>query len=630
VTVWYAPAVRHDFIYDDHLLVVQPPPPRSAGDLLRVFAERHWESLPYYRPLARLTMVGQRLLHGERPAPFHLFNAVVMGALAALLYALLRLPAFAVPPAPAALGALLLAMHPIASSCVYPVCSGRETLLPGLFVVATVYAFLRRGVGWRVCAVAAFAAALLSKESAVVVPIVLVLADALGLPADAPGPDPRRWLGRYAPFLATLLLYLALRRLVLGGAGEYRVAVLEHPAMPALSLIYALQATFAPFVELVYEPRVTVWLSWWRQGLSALAVGALALAARCHWRAVARPVVFWVGWFLVTLLPTANLLHQEAHFDERYALLALAGVVGVGAALAARAWTRPGARRRTAVLGVVLVGACAVVSQHRGRYFRDDAAFLSQWLRTDPGSAEAHYNLGNHLHGRGDLDGAVAHYRAAIAAGPASAEMHHNLGIVFGMRHDYAAAEAQYRAALRLRPEYAIAHNNLGTALRSQGRQAEAVRHFRAAARLDPRLAVAHVNLGRSSHAAGRLAAAIRSYRAALRADPALPGVHNDLGNALVARGRVDEAVEHYRAALRLTPDLVEAHFNLGMALAAQGHGAEAADHLREAVRRSPELGRLLGPPVPPAPGDPARSGGAPPAGTGPPSAAATSGAESR
>ena len=71
VVALYLPAAGYDFIYDDAVLIVNEPAPQSSGDVLRVFGERHWHNLPYYRPVARVTMVAQKWLHGNRPAPYH-------------------------------------------------------------------------------------------------------------------------------------------------------------------------------------------------------------------------------------------------------------------------------------------------------------------------------------------------------------------------------------------------------------------------------------------------------------------------------------------------------------------------------------------------------------------------------
>ena len=142
----YVPSLQNDFIYDDVEIILAHRAPRSFADWAQIFKERHFPNLPYYRPVTRLTLLGQKRLHGDVPWPFHLANALLLGAAALLAFGILRLPAFGVQRGPALIAAAMFALHPAASSCVYPICSGRETLLPSVWMLGAMYAFLR---GWR-------------------------------------------------------------------------------------------------------------------------------------------------------------------------------------------------------------------------------------------------------------------------------------------------------------------------------------------------------------------------------------------------------------------------------------------------------------------------------------------------
>ena len=55
-------------------------------------------------------------------------------------------------------------------------------------------------------------------------------------------------------------------------------------------------------------------------------------------------------------------------------------------------------------------------------------------IRLKPGVAGAHYLLGNALHLKGDVDGAIAAFRRAIALTPNHAQAHNNLGVVYRER----------------------------------------------------------------------------------------------------------------------------------------------------------------------------------------------------
>jgi tetratricopeptide (TPR) repeat protein len=559
LTAFYVPSARNDFIYDDIQVIQKQQAPRSAADFARVFAEPHFPNLPYYRPVTRLTLLGQKTLHGDDPALFHLGNAALMGGAAVAAYVLLRLPVFRIDGAAALAAAALFALHPLASSTVYPISSGRETLLPSLWTLLAVYAFLQRGPRWYALALAAFAAALFSKEQSVVVPALFALADGLRLSADAPAGNLRRWAARYLPIAAIVSLYGAIRH-GLFGATEYAFG---SWAGPVLATAYALQTIVAPFRELVYEPPPPIWFSAPRLLLAAAFVATLVVMA-LRTRIAAEPATrFWAGWFATALLPTANLLRQEAHYDERYVFLASLGVLALAARLGGALADSPMARRALAAAAAAALVSAAAVSAGRAAYFSDDLSFSRQWLRTNPDSVNAHYNLAFALARRGDHAGAVEHYGAAVRIRPDYAYAQNNLGnalVALGRTEEGIAA---LREATRLDPAYADARHNLGIALAGQGKMEEATLELRAAARLDPQRAEVRNNLGNVLAASGRVDEAIPEFLEAVRLRPDFAAAHNNLANALARQGRLREAVEHYSEALRIQPDYREARSNL-------------------------------------------------------------------
>jgi Flp pilus assembly protein TadD len=134
--------------------------------------------------------------------------------------------------------------------------------------------------------------------------------------------------------------------------------------------------------------------------------------------------------------------------------------------------------------------------------------------------AVAQNALGNVLRAKGDLEGAVAAFRQAIALDPRSAPAHSNLGLVLHQQRDIDGAMAEYRLALDLEPKFAPAHSNLGHALTEKGDLDGAIREFRQAIALEPIAAVAHTNLGIALSSKGDLEGAIKELRLAIKLDP--------------------------------------------------------------------------------------------------------------
>ncbi|RIL07532.1 MAG: hypothetical protein DCC71_02610 [Proteobacteria bacterium] len=546
----YLPSLRNGFVYDDHEVIVVQPRPAGVADLARVFGEPHFRGLPYYRPIVRASLLAQKAVHGDAPALFHLGNAVLAGAAAAAAYLLLRAPALAISAPFAFAAAACFALHPVASSAVLPIASGRETLMPALFALASTAAWLRARRG---LAALLFAAALGSKEQSAVLPFLFVAADALGLAREAPPlrlRAARAWTRRYAAVVAVALAYVAVRGSVLGGtAVEW--AIDEAPLAPLGSLLFGAQVALAPFAQLHYEPDPSVWASPVRVAAAAAALAALAVFAVRSGAPSPRAALFWIVWFVATQLPTANVFRQEAPFDERYAFLALLAFPAVAAASASAAATSPARRRAALAVATALAVLLAATTLGRMPSFRDDAAFAAQWLRTNPRAPEAHHLLAVVAMQEGRLDDAVTHHRDALAGASGSPDLHVNLAV----------------------------------ALAETGRSDEARRELERALALDPGHPEAHSALGALLARSGRLEAAVEHHRAALRAAPRMAAAHNNLGSALARLGRRQEAEAALREAVRLAPGAADARANLALLLRETGRREEAEAVLRGSPR---------------------------------------------
>lgn len=524
VVAVYLPSAGHGFLYDDYEVILSNAPLRSVQDLGRILTERHFLSLPYYRPVVRSSLLLQRSLHGDEPGPFHLFNAGVAGLIALIAYALLRLPVFGLRPRWALLAAAVFALHPVASSCVYPIASGRETLLPALFVLLALYCFLRPGRWWRTGASVAFALALFGKEQAVVTLAIFVLADVLGLTSAPPGRSLRRWVVRYWPEAAIGALYFSIRHFLFAG-GEYRLGDLGQFA---LSYLYALQVVTVPFWEMVYEPPARVWFSPWRMAIALAIAGWALLWLRRSWPEVRALTGFWLGWFVLTLLPTANLLDQEAPFAERYVFLAALGPLFLLARILSNR-EKDGRPKLWTGLAVAVLLLLAGQTVTRGAYYRDYEAFCRQWVKTDPQSLNAHNSLAVVLTMDGRLEEAGRHYEEALKIAPANAQAHSNLANLRMQQGRIQEAYDLLQQALRLDPDSYATHNALGALLLGQGRIEQAIPHFARAISLNSENQQGHANLANALAHQGNTRQAVHHYREALRIHPGLAHVANRL-----------------------------------------------------------------------------------------------------
>ncbi|HEV3263121.1 MAG TPA: serine/threonine-protein kinase, partial [Gemmataceae bacterium] len=92
-----------------------------------------------------------------------------------------------------------------------------------------------------------------------------------------------------------------------------------------------------------------------------------------------------------------------------------------------------------------------------------------------PRYAGAQVNLGNTLLEKGDLDGAEANYRAAMAIDPDAAGISFNMGVVYDRRIDLAGAEEWFRKAVAAAPKHAYYREVLDGVVQRRARLDEAL-----------------------------------------------------------------------------------------------------------------------------------------------------------
>ncbi len=164
--------------------------------------------------------------------------------------------------------------------------------------------------------------------------------------------------------------------------------------------------------------------------------------------------------------------------------------------------------------------------------------------RNYPGYAGAHISLGNVMLQKGDLDGAEASYRAAIAVDP-GAGVYFNMGLLFDRRGDLAGAEEWRRKAVAAAPANAYYREVLDGTVRRRARLDEL-----AAGRADPTTTAEAIEFAElvSRSSRRRHLLAVRLYRWAFAADPALSddldgghGYNAACCAALAAAGRDEE-----------------------------------------------------------------------------------------
>ncbi len=170
------------------------------------------------------------------------------------------------------------------------------------------------------------------------------------------------------------------------------------------------------------------------------------------------------------------------------------------------------------------------------------ADFLLTAMPIDcPPEAQHQFEEGNRLLQQGDLSGAQAHYKLALALAPDLAEVWANLALLQERKGEIADAIGSYSRALALQPTNTQIYLNLGVLLLNHKRFADAELAFRQALELAPHSAPAWSNLGVLWACLKREDEAEACYRRALVIDPHYARAQFNLSYILMRQGRFEE-----------------------------------------------------------------------------------------
>jgi len=342
--------------------------------------------------------------------------------------------------------------------------------------------------------------------------------------------------------------------------------------------------------------------------LIAALAGLLALRLiRANW---SRAALFAAAYYVVSLFPVLGFFSVyffrysfvSDHFQYLASMgpLALAGagiVTGCNRLAASRRLSAlPSTSRRSATSMTPLVGICGVLllalvflTWRQTAVYHNLVTLYTATLTKNPGCWMAHYNFGIALNDQGDADGAIAHYRQAVALRPSYAEAHYNLGRLLAQKGQLDEAIVHYEKALEINPADAEAHNNLGATLFANRRVDEAIAHYRKALEIQPDYADASCNLASALLSNGDLDGAIAYYSACLAILPNQAEAQYNLASALFQTGRIDEAIAHYQKVLELRPESADARANLGSIFLAKGWVRDAIAQYKDALRIAPD-----------------------------------------
>ena len=578
VALLYGHTLRVPFYLDDVGWLVETYWLRDLpASLERLFSQRG---------LTHLSFALNYRLSGWALPPLHLANILLHAGCGLLVWRLLlRLLEGRLLPF---LGAVLFIAHPLQTQGVTYLIQ-RSTVLAAFFALLAFLFFLQargvlaQGAGRRspaylrpYCgALLAGACAVLAKENAATLPLLLLAYDRL-----FPLPGPRSWRQSILDCLPFCVVPLALAATIFMSLMNADVApTLYFPlaSLPPDSPLRYLVTQFSvlwiylrlllfPYGQaLEYDyPMVTEFLT----GQNVVALAGLLVLGSLFWRVRRqRPLLaFGAVWFLLALAVESSLIPLDPLFEHRLYLPMFGFVLILLDGLPALI----GEKRSWAVLGIVLV-LCMSLTWRRNALWIDPIRFKEENLRVAPKSERAHLALILEYKEAGRLVEARESAKELVRLNSRFDIGYEELALLYAALGEMAQGLATVEAGLKKMPGSPRLYKAGAKIYLGKREPQAAVRFLQQGVTAAPQDFMMLEQLAALHFELGELGEAETTYRKSLRLNEANPSTHRNLGKVLYSQGRMAMALEELRTALRLEPGNPDSWEGLGMSALAMG-----------------------------------------------------------
>lgn len=553
----FAPICRHAFVSWDDDYTIESNVNMQHPSMETVLHYWRHAFMDLYVPVTYTLWTGIAFLSKRfgaadslDPRFFHAASILIHGLNALLVYGLLR--RLLKTQWPSAVGALLFALHPVQVETV-AWASGFKDLLCAMFSLIAVneyvsatsghlrirqecppHRWLHNGIG-----LIAMLLAMLSKPTAMVIPLLLITIDRLVV-----GRGWRRILTSTAPYFLLAVPCIVWTKLCQPASFLRHVPIWQRPLVAADALAFYLYKMVLP-IRLAYDYGRSPWailesrLIWFTWMVPAILAIALVLFRRSARTLIAAYLILVIGVLPVLGLTTFD-FEMISTVSDHYLYLAMLGPALAAAWSLSRLYStreKPypnpnssdwdsslerdiGATRWPVFASVLVLALFAARSTDQMRYWQDSRTFFTRTIELNPKSWSAWYGLAflNHMDGRElaaranadskrgfdssgernlaneSLRDAMECYRHAVELNEFDVAAHHGYGAMLMYFGNYDDAGRQFVQVLRLRnslipsmrSNYYADTDLLGQCLFFSGHTKAAAAVFKEAAALQP------------------------------------------------------------------------------------------------------------------------------------------------
>jgi len=564
------------YVWDDLVLIVQNPYVKSFRFLPDFLTHDIWKigvstiNSGYYRPLLATSFMVDYAFWKDNPLGFHLTNLIFHILICALIFIFLKMlirnrfvPFVA---------SLIFAAHSIHTESVSFI-SGRVDLIAFFFMLLSLILYFKdrqqSRPAYYLVSCSCFFLALLNKEMAVTLPLLLVSLDYLFISKEGWRGVRKGFLRRYSGYFIAFVLYLGLRSLFLDWsfiAANVRSSSNFMPGSGHFWRLFTAAKIFAMYLRLLIFPYAQSADYFFKPASSLFeplvmgGVGAVFLLAWLIFKNAKKDpaVSFALSWLLITVLPVINLVPQGNVFAERYMYIPSLGFcLSMGLffywLLNIKVKTNFLNWKKTVYLLVAFyIIALGRVCFERNKVWENDLVLWFETSKVSPNSPRAHMNLSSAFYGVGELDRALVEIKAALRLYPTSYDSLLILGQIYLKQEKVEEAIQAFRYAISIYPDRAGAFNSLAVALGQKGQYLEAIDACKSSLKINPYFDWAIFNLALNYSKTGQEDMAIEEFKRYLTINPSSLAALTEMGKAYIEKKEFEIAKVFLRRALKI------------------------------------------------------------------------------
>ncbi|MBI4990504.1 tetratricopeptide repeat protein [Candidatus Gottesmanbacteria bacterium] len=419
-----------------------------------------------YRPVLTLSFAIDYFLWQGIPFGFHLTSIILHAANSILIFFLIyklfknRFVSF--------LAAIFFIVHPIQSEAI-AYASGRTDPLYTFFALialllsASLIQQNKTNILKYAATIFLFILSLLSKETAIILPILLLLI--ILTQKDNKKIYFRRIFFFLLPFFLIDAVYIFLRLTVLNFANTLNFYQIDNPYSTNLWVrLFTFTRVFFEYLSVIIFPKnlifardiqyITNAFNPWV--FASLIISIVLFSLSIKFFNKNKLFFFSFSWFFITIAPVSGIIPINSIITEHYLYLSSISFFIIFAYVFSKLMNLSNLAIKffSIVLFLLIIIVFSIRTTIRNFDWKDGITFYTASLKQSPWHIPMRHNLAMTLADKGEYDVAINEYKTLISLSDVYPQVHHNLANAYQKLGKYKEAEKEYLTAIKMDPNF--------------------------------------------------------------------------------------------------------------------------------------------------------------------------------